>query len=306
MSNWQQVEIFINRTALEGAYGVLDKWEIESYAVDDSALMEQAREFGWGDYFPETAYSDQVAITCYFPEHKLSQTQLHELKRDLLDLEKYGFEPGLVVVSEGEVNEADWAHAWKAYYHPLRIGQVWIQPSWEKIEEDGEDKIIVQLDPGMAFGSGTHPTTAMCVELLQGLNLEERILWDVGTGSGILAIVAAKLGAQVQAVDIDPVAVKVARENRDRNGLSFPIEQGTLGDLTGKPEVIVANIVAHVIGPMLPDVYKSLEPEGFFLAAGVIRDKDSEILALAKEAGLCLLRRVEQGEWVGYLFLRGD
>ena len=307
MADWQEVKIVINRTAVEGAYGILDNWGIESYAVDDSELMNHAQEMGWGDYFPELMHSEQVTITCYFPEQGFSQEKLQELQRDLLALREFGFDPGPVVVQSGEINEADWAHAWKAYYHPIRIGRILIQPSWEPLEQelDGVD-LTIHLDPGMAFGSGTHPTTAMCIQFLQELNLEDRVVWDVGTGSGILAIVAARLGGKVRAVDIDPVAVKVARENRDLNKLGFSIEQGSLLDLPGSPQVVVANIVAHVIGPMLPDIQRVLAPGGFFIAAGVIEDRDVEILSLAERAGFRLLRRVQQGEWMGYLFQRGD
>jgi len=307
MANWQEVKIVINRSAAEGAYAILSNWGIETYAVDDSALINHAQEMGWGDYFPELTPSEQVTITCYFPEQTLQAENLTQLKTDLEQLSDFGFDPGPVVVEDQEICEADWAHAWKEHYRPLRVGRVWIQPSWEPVHDriSGID-LVIHLDPGMAFGSGTHPTTAMCIQFLQDLALSGRMLWDVGTGSGILAIVAAKYGARVQAVDIDPVAVKVATENRDRNGLDFPIKQGSLGDLEGTPQVVVANIVAQVIGPMFPDVRRILAPKGFFIAAGVIEDKDAEILSLARDACFRLLRRVQQGEWVGYLFQRSD
>lgn len=303
MPNWQEVRIRINRTALEGAYAVLDNWGIDNFAEEDSTLINQAREMGWGDYFPEVTPDEQATVICYFPTPQFNQEKLQQLKTDLEKLGEFGFDPGPIVVKQGEIKEEDWAHAWKAYYRPLQIGRVRIQPSWGSLEQEpGQGVLTVYLDPGMAFGSGTHPTTAMCVQLLQDLNLNGRELWDVGTGSGILAIVAAKLGASVQAMDIDPVAVKVARENRDLNGLTFPIGEGSLHSFTGNPQVVVANIVAHVIGPMLGDVRKVLTPGGFFIAAGVIQEKDPEILSLAREAGLRLLRRSQTGEWVGYLF----
>ena len=307
MANWQELRIIINRTALEGAYAVLSNWGIEYFAEEDTALVDEARRRGWGDYFPSAASSEKVAIVCYFAENKLDKGQQAELKRELESLKDYGFDPGPVLIMEGTVQEQDWAHAWKEYYHPLGIGQVLIQPAWEPLDgEAAAGQIVVYLDPGMAFGTGTHPSTAMCIELLQQLNLEGRTVWDVGTGSGILALVAAKLGAQVEAVDIDPVAVQAAAANRDLNELHFPIKRGTLDDLQGRPQLIVANIVAHVIGPMLPQVQKVLAPKGFFIASGVIKDRDGEILALAWEAGLRLLRRKEQGEWIAYLFQRGD
>ncbi len=307
MSNWQEIRMKVNRTALEGAYAVLDKWGIDNFAEEDLTLIDHAKEMGWGDYFPEVTPDEQVTISCYFPGQQFSQEKLQQLKMDLEELSQFGFDPGPILVTQGEIKEEDWAHAWKAYYRPLQIGRVRIQPSWEPVERGLDDGVLtVYLDPGMAFGSGTHPTTAMCIQFIQNLNLTGKELWDVGTGSGILAIVAAKLGASVQAVDVDPVAVKVARENRDLNGLSFSIEEGSLSNLTGSPQVVVANIVAHVIGPMLGDVQQALAPGGFFIATGVIQEKDPEILSLAHEAGLRLLRRSQTGEWVGYLFQRGD
>lgn len=303
MGNWQEVKIYINRAALEGAYAVLGNWSIDNFAVDDTALMDQAQKLGWGDYFPEVDHLEQVTISCYFSKPGLSKENLNQIKSELQALTEFGFEPGPVLVLEGEVREEDWAHAWKAYYHPTRLGRIWIQPSWEaELPKLREGEILVQLDPGMAFGSGTHPSTSMCIEFLQDLNLQDRLLWDVGTGSGILAIVAAKLGAQVEAVDIDPVAVKVSQENQELNNVTFPVTKGTLKDLQGQPNIIVANIVANVIAPMLPDVYQLLKPRGYFIASGVIKERDTEILSLAKEAGLRLLRKIEKGEWVGYLF----
>ena len=305
MARWQEVKITLNRPAAEGAYALLDQRGIENYVVDDAALIDQAQELGWGDYFPKVDSSEQVTITCYFSE-PLPHRELEELETELVALEDFGFDPGPVQVQTNFVQEEDWAHAWKAYYKPQRIGRVLIQPSWEEKQEARDGEVVVHLDPGMAFGSGTHPTTAMCVDFLQELNLDGRVLWDVGTGSGILAIVAAKLGAQVQAVDVDSVAVRVAAENRDLNGVDFPIFQGTLEDLKGQPQIIVANIVAHVIGPMLPQIYNVLQPDGFFIAAGVIQNRDPEIISLASQAGLRLLRRVQRGEWVSYLFQRSE
>lgn len=306
MAKWQEVTIRINRDALEGASVVLEKWGIENFAVEDSALVQEAEERGWGDYFPPVEGGEQVTIACYFSEDFLTQEQLEELRQDLEQLSQFGFETGSVVVQTGEVEEEDWAHAWKEYYRPLRIGQVLIQPSWEPLGEEAQGALVVELDPGMAFGTGTHPSTAMCIEFLQDLNLENRLLWDVGTGSGILAIVAAKLGAKVEAVDVDPVAVRVTKENRDRNEVQFSVFRGSLEDLRGEPQVIVANIIADVIGPMLPQVQQVLAPRGFFIASGVIQNRDEEIRSLAKDAGLKLLRRKGRGEWVAYLFQRGD
>ena len=175
MANWQELRIIINRTALEGAYAVLSNWGIEHFAEEDTALVDEARRRGWGDYFSSSASSEQVAIVCYFAENKLDKGQQAELKRELESLKDYGFDPGPVLIMEGTVQEQDWAHAWKEYYHPLGIGQVLIQPAWEPLDgEAAAGQIVVYLDPGMALGTGTHPSTAKWIELLQQLNLEGR------------------------------------------------------------------------------------------------------------------------------------
>lgn len=307
MGKWVEVKITLNRSAIEGAYAVLESWDIQSYAVEDTALMDEAQRLGWGDYFPEINPSEQVTISCYFAE-EFGSAKIGQLTAELQNLAKYGFEPGDVLVVHNHVEEQDWAHAWKEYYEPQRIGRVLIWPSWLELsdEESGKWDLVVQLDPGMAFGSGTHPSTAMCVEFLQELNLQAKEVWDVGTGSGILAIIAAKFGAKVKAVDVDPVAVKVSQENMELNEVDFAIHQGSLEDLTGEPQVIVANIVAKVIGPMLPQAYRVLQPGGYFIASGVIEERDKEILSLAEKAGFRLLRKSQKGEWVSYLFQRGE
>lgn len=305
MGRWQEIRIVLNRSAQEGANAVLERWGITNYVVEDSALFDRARDLGWGDYVPEAQTSAEITIVCYLAQ-ELDKARQDELEVALLGLAEFGFEPGQVQISTDYVEEEDWAQAWKAHYKPVRIGRILVQPSWIDREQRTIDEIVVNLDPGMAFGSGTHPTTALCIEIMQQLNLKDRLVWDVGTGSGILAIIAAKLGAKVQAVDVDSVAVKVAAENRDLNGLEFPVSLGSLGDLSGRPAVVVANIVADVIMAMLPDVAHKLAPGGFFIASGVIDQRDAEILQRAKETGLRLLRRFQRDEWVAYLLQRGE
>ena len=273
--------------------------------MTDPSLVDLAKEAGMGDYFPEVVQDGRIRITCYFPEHK-SAAEVDHLEERILGLREYGLEPGMVKVSTDFVKEEDWATSWKSYYHTLRIGKVVIQPSWETTD-DGEiaaDDVVIMLDPGMAFGTGTHPTTAMCLEFLQQLDLEDQVVWDVGTGSGILAIASAKLGAKVHAVDVDLTAVQTAKENRDLNGVEFPVGQGSLDSLSGNPKVIVANIIADVILDLLPKVGATLESGGFFIAGGIIDSRADEIESLANEVGLNLVRRKQMQEWVGYCFIK--
>ena len=181
--------------------------------------------------FPEVVQDGRVRIICYFAEHK-SPEELAELEQRIKALSDFGLNPGQIKLTTVSVEEEEWATAWKDYYHTTHIGKVVIQPSWQEPETDIQpDDVVIVLDPGMAFGTGTHPTTVMCLEFLQELDLQGKILWDVGTGSGILSIAACKLcpGA-CSHVDGLPL---VAQDNRDMNEVDFTVVHGSIEALPG-------------------------------------------------------------------------
>ena len=305
MKAWQEVSIGINQEAAEALYAILAEFGAQGVAVDDPALVEIAQEAGMGDYFPELTQHGRIRVSCYLPEAK-SSAELAHLKAKIDELRNYGLDPGEVEISTAVVQEKDWAHAWKAYYHPVRIGRIVVQPSWETLQEPMEDRdVIITLDPGMAFGTGTHPTTVMCLEFLQELDLVGKTVWDVGTGSGILAIACAKLGAKVAAADVDVTAVQAAAENRDLNSVSYTITQGSLDSLTGTPDIIVANIIAYVIVDMLPQAAEVLPEGGVLIAGGIIEARAREVEVAAERHGFALDQRKQQQEWVGYCFIKG-
>lgn len=305
MKVWQELSIEINQEVDEAVFAILTGMGAQGVAVEDPGLVEFAREAGLGDYFPDAVRDGRVRVTCYFPQPKTT-AELEGLKERIAELSAYGLEPGPVLVSTKEVKEEDWAHAWKQYYHSLRIGRVVIHPSWENPTiTPSQGDVEVVLDPGMAFGTGTHPTTAMCLDLLQGLDLAGKLVWDVGTGSGILAIVCAKLGAVVRAVDIDAVAVETAAENGRRNGVVFSVQQGSIDSLQGRPDVIVANIIADVILDILPQVAAALVETGLFIAGGIIEERAPEVEAAAQGCGLQLQYKRQAKEWVSYCFKKG-
>lgn len=199
--------------------------------------------------------------------------------------------------------EEDWATAWKAYYHPERVGKFVITPSWLPFTvQPGE--ILITLDPGMAFGTGDHPTTKLCLELLPEIIHEGMLVYDVGTGSGILAIAAAKLGARVVAVDLDPVATEVAADNIARNQVEGQVTVRTaslLEELRQPAALIMANIIADVIIELLPAAATRLQPGGALLASGIIEDKAGKVLAACETAGFTIRQSLESGDWRAYL-----
>lgn len=214
-----------------------------------------------------------------------------------LDAEGIGYETSIV-----GVNEEDWANNWKQYYHTQRIGKrIVVTPSWEEYTPSGDD-VQMRLDPGMAFGTGTHDTTRLCLELLEEVVTPETRILDVGTGSGILSVGGVLLGApSALGVDIDPVAVKVANENAEINEVTDKTEF-VCGDLTdkvhGKFEIVTANIVADVIIRLLSTVKNYLLKGGVLIVSGIIDTRADEVENACHEAGFTTEKRLEHGGWV--------
>lgn len=224
-------------------------------------------------------------------------------ERALWHLQAFGLRPvGALAVRT--VDDAEWTDAWKAHYVPQRIGRVVIVPSWLADAPIGADDVPIRLDPGMAFGTGLHPTTRGCLALLQDLSPVASPVLDVGCGSGILAIAALKLGAaRALGIDTDPLAVAATRENADSNGVGERIEvrEGTLPaaplDGTRYP-VLLANLVASVLVALAERLAAHLAPGGTLLASGIIEPRADEVIAAMTAAGLRVEDRREEGEWV--------
>ena len=200
---------------------------------------------------------------------------------------------------EEEVLEEDWALAWRAHFTPLHIGRLVIKPSWHNCAA-GPGETVLELDPGQAFGTGHHPTTRMCLLLLQKYLRPGMEVLDLGTGSGILALAAARLGAgSVLALDTDPLAVKAARENVRRNGLggAIKVRKGTLHPRWGCFDLIAANLTARNILELLPGLSSYLKGGGVLIAGGVIGDREDEVGKGLLGAGLKLLEKAVEGEW---------
>lgn len=213
-----------------------------------------------------------------------------------------GMDLGTLAVSQQGVQEQDWSECWKQYYKPFRAGQhLVIKPSWENWNAAPGD-LIIELDPGMAFGTGTHETTAMCVEMIEKHYHGGKVL-DVGTGSGILAIAAARLGADsVLGVDIDPMAVRVAQENVEKNGLSreIDIRQGDLvaGLDNVQCQFAVANILADVIALLAAPLKAHLTANATFVCSGILKEREQDVVDVLTRNGYQLFDRMQKGDWV--------
>ncbi|MDP4127404.1 MAG: 50S ribosomal protein L11 methyltransferase, partial [Bacillota bacterium] len=275
--DWREVAVTVSSEGEETVADLFYQLGCPGVSVEDPALLRGYTESGQWDYhdFGEVELTGTSVIKGYFPEDDELTSKLEKLRLNIYDLQQRF--PDWTVQTKGvSLKEEDWATAWKAYFKPIRIGRHFlIKPTWEQTDLGKED-ILLELDPGMAFGTGTHPTTTLCLKALEDIIKPGQTVFDLGTGSGILAIAAAKLGAQVEAVDLDSVAVRVAQENVDLNRVSnqVRVSRGDLGTvLTGQADVVIANIIADVILMLLPDLNRILRPEGEFLASGIIEHR---------------------------------
>lgn len=246
-----------------------------------------------------------VTIKAYFNQETKQEEILDIISGKLKFISQY-LDIGKGTIGYSEVDEEDWATAWKKYYKPFKItDSVVVKPSWEEYEGK-PDEIIVEMDPGMAFGTGTHETTRLCSQLLEEYVSKGSKVIDVGCGTGILSIIAMKLGAShVTAIDIDEVAVRVAKENCEINGVSDGIEikRGVLKDLKPqKADIIVANIIADVIIDIAPLVPSYLVNGGVLLTSGIIRERKEDVIKAYTDLGLRFVKMLEMGEWVAIVF----
>ncbi|HBF4498826.1 TPA: 50S ribosomal protein L11 methyltransferase, partial [Clostridioides difficile] len=267
-------------------------------------LFQKKNELDW-DYVEEEVFKkneeDDVLIKTYVSEEKNVMEFVEIIKQKVLGLKDFGIDIGEGSVSLDQVNEADWANAWKAYYKPTKVGQrVVVKPTWEDYAMQ-EGDLIIELDPGMAFGTGTHETTSMCIRELEKYVNKDSKVFDIGCGSGILAIAAAKLGAkEVVAVDLDEVAVKVAKENVLENKVekSVSVMHGNLTDvIKDKADVIVANIIADIIKILAKDVQNFMKEDAIFISSGIILDKVEEVKESLIENGFEIVEVQKLGEW---------
>ena len=300
MNSWQELTIHVHRDAEEAVSNLMIETGSQGVAISDSADYV-GQEDRFGELYPEVEQSDMIAITAYYPD----TVDIEEVKADLAtrlaDLTGFGLEIGQVILESQELAEEDWADNWKKYYEPARITHdLTIVPSWTDYEANAGEKII-RLDPGMAFGTGTHPTTKMSLFALSQVLRGDETVIDVGTGSGVLSIASSLLGAkEIFAYDLDEVAVRVAQENIDLNAHTSNIHVASGDLLRGvdiEAEVIVANILADILIHLTEDAYRLVKDEGYLIMSGIIADKWDMVRASAEAAGFFLETHMIQGEW---------
>ena len=303
--NWTEVTIKTTTEAVEAISNILMEERCGGVMIEDPKdfLFQKKNELDW-DYVEEEVFNksnqDGVLIKTYIPEERNVLELVETIKAKISLLPDCGLDIGEGSVSLSNVNESDWANEWKNYYKPTKVGEkVVVKPTWEEYEAK-EGDLIIELDPGMAFGTGTHETTRMCIQALERYVKEESTVFDVGCGSGILAIAAAKLGAKLAVgVDLDPVAVESSIENVGYNNLNnIEILHGNLVEvIDGKADIVVANILAEIICILTDDVKRVLKDGGVFITSGIIHDRVDMICEKLEATGFEVVEKNRDGEW---------
>ena len=300
---WAEVGFRTSHEAVEAVSALFEETGAAGTVIEDPALINEYIHSGLWDYtdIPEQKDTSTVTVKAYFAADDMLDEKLAALRTGLDAIAARGVDTRPAEFLTARLQDEDWANSWKKYFHTDKIGKrIVIQPSWEEYEPQA-DEVVLRLDPGAAFGTGTHPTTAMCLRALERLVKPGITVFDVGTGSGVLSIAAAKLGAaKVQAADYDATAVRVARENIEANGVAGVVSVGEsdlFSAFDGKAELVTANLIADLVIRLLPDLDAHLAAGGVLLASGIIDDRAQEVREAAETAGFSIAEDHAEKEW---------
>ena len=308
--NWTEVKIYTTTAGIDPLTGSMLDLGLQGFMIEDAQDFDEFLH----DTTPHWDYVDQAVmekmkdcetcVTIYVADNPQGMEELMQVRQILARLKaqdpdgKYG----RLELEMKDVDEEDWSNAWKKYYHPVQVGEhLVVCPSWEAYDRK-PDEVVLTLNPGMVFGTGTHDTTRLCMELLEKYITPQDTVLDVGCGSGILAITAALLGAnKIIGCDIDEVAVKVAGENAALNGVQDRIafHQGDLtSQVEGSFQIICANSVADVIIRLSEDAGRYLAKDGIFITSGIIDTREQDVLNALEQNGFQVIERRTSGGWV--------
>ena len=301
---WIEIRVITKSEALEPVSGIFYGLDCKGVAIEDpNDILEREQgplTWDFADINVLEHKGEVAVVKAYFSEEDNIEEVLEYVNGKMRELKEMGIDTGLAKVESEKMHEEDWANNWKKYYKPTKIGErIVVKPIWEEYDAK-ENELVLELDPGMAFGTGTHETTRMCIQALDKYVKEESTIFDVGCGSGILAIAAAKLGAKKAiGVDLDPVAVESANENVGLNNLNnIEILYGNLVEvIDGKADIVVANIIAEVICILTEDVKRVLKKDGYFITSGIIHDRVDMVTKKLEEVGFEVLEINKDGEW---------
>ncbi|WP_107841789.1 50S ribosomal protein L11 methyltransferase [Metasolibacillus meyeri] len=311
---WTELSILTTHEAVDAVSNILHEAGASGVVIEDSIELTKERIDQFGEIYalnPDDFPKNGVVVKAYLSATSFLAETIEEIRLAIANLVNFDINIGENLLTTNEVREEDWATAWKQYYHPVKISERFtIVPTWEDYTPVSTDELIIELDPGMAFGTGTHPTTVMCLQALEKVVQEGHSVVDVGTGSGVLSIGAAMLGAKsVHALDLDEVAVRSAQENIQLNKVEHIAEvfHGNLLDTVKEPaDIVVANILAEIIMSFTDDAFSIVKPGGVYVTSGIIGAKKDDVKAALEASGFQVEEVLMMEDWVAIISRRPE
>lgn len=308
---WKKFTLTTTTEAVDLISYTLDELGIEGIEIEDNIpLTEKETKGMFIDILPELPPDEGVAkVSFYLDEDDDIPAMMAKVKEALEELKPFT-DLGACTFAESETEDKDWINNWKQYFHQFYVDDILIVPSWEEVKAEDKDKMILHIDPGTAFGTGMHETTQLVIRQLKKYVTPDTEMLDVGTGSGILGIVALKLGAKhVLGTDLDPCAVPAVAENKEANQIvdeTFDmvigniIDDKAIQDQAGyeKYDIVTANILADVLIPLTPVIVNQMKKGAYYITSGILDVKEEVVVEAVKAAGLTVVEVTHQGEWV--------
>ena len=309
---WNKLTIETTTAAEDMLSYELSEMGMEGVEIEDHVpLSEEDRKIMYVDLLPDEIAPDdgKARISCYVDEKEDLQAVIAKVKAKIEELSAF-LPVGSGEITLGVTEEEDWINNWKQYFHQFYVDDILIVPSWEEVKAEDKDKMILHIDPGTAFGTGMHETTQLVIRQLKKYVTPDTEMLDVGTGSGILGIVALKLGAKhVLGTDLDPCAVPAVAENKEANQIvdeTFDmvigniIDDKAIQDQAGyeKYDIVTANILADVLIPLTPVIVNQMKKGAYYITSGILDVKEEVVVEAVKAAGLTVVEVTHQGEWV--------
>lgn len=307
---WSEVSILTKNEAVEPISNILHEAGASGIVIEDPEELTKARTVDLGEMYdlnPEDYPEDGVLVKAYLQKNNYLSETVEKIKQSIDNLSHFHIDTGSNQLTMKEVHEEDWATAWKKYYKPVNISEkITITPTWESYTPDSEEEIIIELDPGMAFGTGTHPTTILSLQAIEKYIQAEDTVLDIGSGSGVLSIGAVLLGAaHVYAYDLDDIAVKSTGENAKVNKVENRIttrQNNLMDNVEVEAELIVSNILAEIIVRFTEKAYHQLKPGGLFITSGIIQEKKELVKKEMEKNGFQLVEENQLEDWISLVY----
>ena len=308
---WKKYRLKTTTEAEDIVSSMLMDLGIQGVEIEDKIPLSQSdKEQMFVDILPQIGEDDGVAYLSFYLEPEEDQEKiLADVRRELSEMSAY-VDVGECLIEESETEDVDWVNNWKQYFHQFYVDDILIIPSWEDVKPEDQDKMVIHIDPGTAFGTGMHETTQLCIRQIRKYVSENTRILDVGCGSGILGMLALKFGAAYSVgTDLDPCAIDATHENMEVNGIEKDRYEVMIGNIIddravqdkvgyGCYDIVAANILADVLVELTPVIVNQLKPGGIYITSGIIDDKEQTVVDAVKKAGLTVFDVTYQGEWV--------